>query len=177
MQVVGYEDAPGTGTTTGTTPTTGTTAGTTPATGTTEPQTTSQRTAPEYESSGTETGYEGTGATGAGGIATGGSAVTPADLPKSGVVDTSSGTADITAKQQPGYLSSAAGELQFKASAEYPAHPLFQCLLFKESSYRLPNRSVGFTSLTLYCQLPFKTLQLRQSYICLQGQFQALQQG
>ena len=134
MQAVGYEDAPGSDTTTGTTS----------ATGTPEPQTIgSQRIAPEYETSGTGSGYEalggsgvagagkqrtapefetsgtgsryegmgGSGAFGAGGVATGGSVVTPADLPKSGVVDTSSGAADITAKEQPGYLASAAGKL------------------------------------------------------------------
>lgn len=39
-----------------------------------------------------------------------GGIVTPTDLPKSGVVSTDgSGQADIAAKQQPGYLSSAAG--------------------------------------------------------------------
>lgn len=43
------------------------------------------------------------------GDSTGGS-LTPADLPKSGVVNPAGdGSAEISAKQQPGYLSSAAG--------------------------------------------------------------------
>ncbi len=100
LQAVGYEDTPGAGTT----------ASTTPATGTTEPQSIgSEKPALEYETAAPESA--GLGATGTEGAAAGGSAITPADLPKSGVVDTSSGTADITAKEQPGYLASAAGQL------------------------------------------------------------------